>query len=207
MHFLQKMEEKQVRQCQAPWQLNPHRDGVFSSFWPTTQTWGSTVRLIKQMKYFSNIFPRRFSTWSKGGNVDNFDALDVVLFQQHKCDWIIYHIELLFNFNWIVWLLATIRIQDFTSQLKEEKKVNNGTKNVHKMKTRKSVCFCSRLEHNILKVQRDSDSIMLWGWFTSPRMEKNTKQYRKKRCLRLRKSHRYVARLFTLFPDFKTNWV
>lgn len=86
MHFLQEMEEKQVRQCQAPWQLNPHRDGVFSSCWPTTQTWGSTLHLIKQMKYFSNIFPSRFSTWSKGGNVDNFDALEVVLFQQHKCD-------------------------------------------------------------------------------------------------------------------------
>lgn len=26
VHFLQEMEEKQVRLCQAAWQLNPHRD-------------------------------------------------------------------------------------------------------------------------------------------------------------------------------------
>lgn len=38
MHFLQEMEEKQVRQCQAAQQLNPHRGYVFSSCWPTSHT-------------------------------------------------------------------------------------------------------------------------------------------------------------------------
>lgn len=55
MHFLQEMEEKQVRQCQAAWQLNPHRGYVFPFCQPTAQTLGSTVCLIKQMKYVSNI--------------------------------------------------------------------------------------------------------------------------------------------------------
>lgn len=54
MHFSQELEEKQVRRCQAAWQLNPHRGYVLSSCWRTAQTPSSTERLIQHARYFSN---------------------------------------------------------------------------------------------------------------------------------------------------------
>ena len=73
MHFLREMEEKQVRQCRAAWQLNPHRDCVFSTCWPTTQTLASAVCLIKHMKYFSSII-----TTEHRDDIDKHTVLEVL---------------------------------------------------------------------------------------------------------------------------------
>lgn len=72
MHFLQEMEEKQVRQCQAAWQLNPYWGYVFSSCWPTTKTFDSMSDQTD--KIFVKYFYNRGDTF-KTEHTDNSDKL------------------------------------------------------------------------------------------------------------------------------------